>query len=132
MKERTACTLTEACYPVQCRRDVALCQQEALKTVKINHVYQHTVVPVNICQLTYWKLAQIINGFKIIKTMKIQFLHRLLMKYIDCFVSFRSPSFYLFTVRVEGFYFHLITLKHTPQSVGLLWTRDRPVAETST
>jgi hypothetical protein len=26
---------------------------------------------------------------------------------------------------------HLITLKHTPQSVGLLWMRDRPVAETS-
>jgi hypothetical protein len=25
-----------------------------------------------------------------------------------------------------------ITLRHTPQSVGLLWTRDRPVAETST
>jgi hypothetical protein len=30
------------------------------------------------------------------------------------------------------FYFHLITLRHTTQSVGLLWTRDRPVAETST
>jgi hypothetical protein len=41
-------------------------------------------------------------------------------------------STYLFTVGVEGFYFHLITLKHTSQSVGLLWTRDRPVAETST
>jgi hypothetical protein len=26
----------------------------------------------------------------------------------------------------------LITLRHTPQSVGLLWTRGRPVAETST
>jgi hypothetical protein len=25
-----------------------------------------------------------------------------------------------------------ITLRHTPQSVGLLWTRDRPIAETST
>jgi hypothetical protein len=25
----------------------------------------------------------------------------------------------------------LITLKHTPQSVGLLCTRDRPLAETS-
>jgi hypothetical protein len=45
----------------------------------------------------------------------------------------RSPSqFYLLTVRVEVFYFRLITLRHTPQSVGLLWTRDRPVAETST
>jgi hypothetical protein len=37
----------------------------------------------------------------------------------------------LFTVGVEGFCFHLITLKHTPRSVVLLWTRDRPVAETS-
>jgi hypothetical protein len=41
-------------------------------------------------------------------------------------------STYLFTTGVEGFYFHLITLRHTQQSVGLLWTRDRPVAETST
>jgi hypothetical protein len=41
-------------------------------------------------------------------------------------------SAYLFTVGVEGFWFHLITLKHTPQSVGLFWRRDRPVAETST
>jgi hypothetical protein len=49
------------------------------------------------------------------------------------FVSFRSPSlFYLLTAGVEVVYFHLITLKHTPQSVGLLWTRDRPVADTST
>jgi hypothetical protein len=48
-------------------------------------------------------------------------------------VSFRSPSlFYLFTAGVEVVYLHLITLRHTPQSVGLLWTRDRPVAETST
>jgi hypothetical protein len=47
--------------------------------------------------------------------------------------SFRIPSlFYLPTVRVEVVYFHLITLRHTPQSVELLWTRDRPVAETST
>jgi hypothetical protein len=30
------------------------------------------------------------------------------------------------------FVFHLITLRHIPQSVGLLWTRDRPVAEPST
>jgi hypothetical protein len=42
---------------------------------------------------------------------------------------FRSPSlFYLLTVGVEVVYFHLITLRHTPQSVGLLWTSDRPVA----
>jgi hypothetical protein len=46
---------------------------------------------------------------------------------------FRSPSlFYLFTAGVEVVYFHLITPRHTPQSVGFLWTRDRPVAETST
>jgi hypothetical protein len=41
-------------------------------------------------------------------------------------------STYLFIVGLEGFYFHLITLKHTPQSVGLLWTGDRPVAEAFT
>jgi hypothetical protein len=50
-----------------------------------------------------------------------------------CFISFRSPSlFYLLTVGVEVVYFHLITLRHTPQSVGLLWMRDRPVTETPT
>jgi hypothetical protein len=48
-------------------------------------------------------------------------------------VSFRSPYlFCLLTVGVEVVHFHLITLRHTTQSVGLLWTRDRPVAETST
>jgi hypothetical protein len=41
-------------------------------------------------------------------------------------------STYLFTAGVEVVYFHLIAFRHTPQSVGLLWTRDRPVAETST
>jgi hypothetical protein len=57
------------------------------------------------------------------------------LQYIYYFlnVSFRSPSlFYLLTAGVEVVYFHLITLRHTPQSVGLLWTRDRPVAEPST
>jgi hypothetical protein len=50
------------------------------------------------------------------------------------FVAFRSPSlFYLLVYsRCRGILFSLITLKHTPQSVGLLWTRDRPVAETVT
>jgi hypothetical protein len=38
--------------------------------------------------------------------------------------------FYLLTVGVEVVYFRLITLRHAPQSVGLLWTRDRPIAET--
>jgi hypothetical protein len=48
-------------------------------------------------------------------------------------VSYRSPSiFYLLTVRVEVVYCHLITLRQTPNSVGLLWTRDRPVSGTST
>jgi hypothetical protein len=46
---------------------------------------------------------------------------------------FRCPDlFYPLTVGVEVVYFHLITLRHTPQAVGLLWTRYRPVAETST
>jgi hypothetical protein len=51
------------------------------------------------------------------------------------FVSFRSPSlcYLLVHSRCRGFlWFHLITPKHTPQLVGLLWTSDRPVAETST
>jgi hypothetical protein len=43
-----------------------------------------------------------------------------------------TSSTYLFTAGVEVVYFHLITLRHTTQSVGLLWTRDRAVAETST
>jgi hypothetical protein len=52
---------------------------------------------------------------------------------IGIFVYYCSPSlFYLLTVGVEFVYFHLITLRHTPQSVGLLWTRDHSVAETST
>jgi hypothetical protein len=42
------------------------------------------------------------------------------------------PSTDLFTVGVEFVYFHLIILRHTPQLVGLLWTRHRPVADTST
>jgi hypothetical protein len=48
-------------------------------------------------------------------------------------VSFPSPSlFYVLTVGVEVVYFHLITLRHKPQSVGLHWTRDWSVSETST
>jgi hypothetical protein len=43
-----------------------------------------------------------------------------------------SSSTYLFAAGVEVVYCHLITFRHTPQSVGLLWTRDRPLAETST
>jgi hypothetical protein len=54
----------------------------------------------------------------------------------DYNVEFRfvvlPSSTYLLTAGVEGFYLHLITLRHTPQSVGLLWTRDRPIAKTST
>jgi hypothetical protein len=51
------------------------------------------------------------------------------------FVSFRSPSLFYLLVhsRCPGCLFSLDhTQTHTPQSVGLLWTRDRPVAETST
>jgi hypothetical protein len=55
------------------------------------------------------------------------------VNFIGTIVSFLSPSlFYLLAASVEVVYFHLITLRHTPQSVGLLWKRDRPVAETST
>jgi hypothetical protein len=40
---------------------------------------------------------------------------------LETIVSFRSPYvFYLLTAGVEVVYFHLITLRHTPQSVGLL------------
>jgi hypothetical protein len=40
----------------------------------------------------------------------------------------RSPClFYLLTAGVEVVYLHLITLRHTPQSVGLLWSRDWPL-----
>jgi hypothetical protein len=47
--------------------------------------------------------------------------------------SHHSPSlFYLLTVGVEVVYFHLLTLRHAPQLVGLRWTTDCPVAETST
>jgi hypothetical protein len=42
------------------------------------------------------------------------------------------PLFYPLTVDVEVVYLHLITLRHTPQWVRFLWTRDRPIAETST
>jgi hypothetical protein len=52
-----------------------------------------------------------------------------------CFVSICSPSLFYLLVhsRCRGCLFSLDhTQTHTPQSVGLLWTRDRPVAETST
>jgi hypothetical protein len=52
------------------------------------------------------------------------------------FVSFRfvvlTRSTYLFTAGVKVVCFHLITRTHTPKTVGLLWTRDRPVADAST
>jgi hypothetical protein len=48
--------------------------------------------------------------------------------------KFHSPSVYYLLVhsKCRGCLFHLIALRHTPQSVGLLWVRDRPFAETST
>jgi hypothetical protein len=51
---------------------------------------------------------------------------------VGVFLLVLPSSTYLFTVGVEVFVFRFITFKHTPHSVGLLWTRDRPVAETST
>ena len=45
---------------------------------------------------------------------------------------FLSPtSFYLTRLGVE-IIIHVITHNDTPQSAGLLWTSDQPVAETST
>jgi hypothetical protein len=54
-----------------------------------------------------------------------------IQKIVSFHFAVLPSSTYLFTVGVEVVYVHLITLRHTPQSVGLLWTRDRPVAETS-
>jgi hypothetical protein len=56
---------------------------------------------------------------------------QLVLNKLFLFVVLPSST-YLFTGGVAGSYFHLITLKYTTQSVGFLWTRDRPVAETST
>jgi hypothetical protein len=63
-----------------------------------------------------------------------RYIHKFLtQRKIKCNISSHSPDlFYLLTAGVEVVYSHLITLRHTPQSVGLLWTRDRPVTETST
>jgi hypothetical protein len=47
------------------------------------------------------------------------------------FSSHSPQACYLQTAGVEVVHFHLIALRHTTQSVRLLWTRDRPVAETS-
>jgi hypothetical protein len=55
----------------------------------------------------------------------------IIILFVCLFVDLPSSA-YLFTPGVEFVYFHLITLRHTSQSVGLLWTRDWPVAETST
>jgi hypothetical protein len=50
-------------------------------------------------------------------------------------IHFFSPSFlsltYLLTVAADGYY-STWSYSDTPQWIGLLWTRDRPVAETST
>jgi hypothetical protein len=53
-------------------------------------------------------------------------------KLIHSIIVVLPPSTYLFTAGVEVVYFHLVTLRHTPHSVALLWTRDRPAVETST
>jgi hypothetical protein len=51
---------------------------------------------------------------------------------VDVIYRFAVLTSSTYSRRCRRFGFHLITLRHTPQSVGLLWTRDRPVAETST
>jgi hypothetical protein len=56
-----------------------------------------------------------------------------LLQLLDSFFLSSSLFYLLVHSRCRGFlWLHLITLRHTPHSVGLLWTRDRPFAETST
>jgi hypothetical protein len=82
-------------------------------------------------------IAEILNNFENL-TIKHLIDDRFLICYTRCvddIVSFRSPSLFyrLVRSRCRGFFiFHLMTLQHTSRSVGLLWTRDRPVAEPST
>jgi hypothetical protein len=57
--------------------------------------------------------------------------------HIHIFLFFLSHSFPLLPTCSQQvsrvfLWFHLITHRHTPQSVGLLWMRDRTVAETCT
>ena len=52
-------------------------------------------------------------------------------KYIYFFLSY-SDHFLPSEFRCRRLLLHLITLNDTPHSVGLLWKRDRPVAETYT
>jgi hypothetical protein len=80
---------------------------------------------------TYKEVVRFIFWFKLQDLFTITWL--LNYRSLIFFKHTRSHYiFYLLTVDVEVVYFHLITLKHTPQSVGLLWRRDRPVAEIST
>jgi hypothetical protein len=55
-----------------------------------------------------------------------------MQKLLECVYTCSPSLFYLLTVGVEVIYFHLITLRHTTQSVWVLWTRDHPDAETYT
>jgi hypothetical protein len=70
-------------------------------------------------------------------TINIPQIHKRCTEYCNTspwdFQHFVSQSFPLLPTHssCRSVYFHLMTLRHTPQSVGLLWTRDRPVAETS-
>jgi hypothetical protein len=62
------------------------------------------------------------NGSNVTSTYPIKFLSFIVL----------PASTYFFTVGVEGLSFHLITFKHTAESIRLLWMKDRPVAKTST
>jgi hypothetical protein len=67
--------------------------------------------------------------------LKIVICLNLLTNTIFSHFFFLRPSLFYLLVhsRCQGFLqFHLITLKCTPQSVGLIWTRDQPVTDTST
>jgi hypothetical protein len=49
--------------------------------------------------------------------------------FLKLFFVFILAPFYLLAEGVEGLLLHLITLNDTPLSVGLLWTRNRPVTQ---
>jgi hypothetical protein len=59
---------------------------------------------------------------------------RNLFQYVILVFLFSPSLFYLLVHRRcwVFLWFHFITLKHTPQSLGLLWTRNRPVTEICT
>jgi hypothetical protein len=60
-----------------------------------------------------------------LRSFVLSFFHSFVLSFVRSFVR-RPDLFCLHTVGVEVVYFHLITLRHTLKSVGLLWTRAGP------